>query len=103
MDKKTETPEQTASPTYIQVQENGTYKTECKHKSQCLEAIRQILDGEASDEQIAHFKENMNRCLPCIENHNLEVAIRQVLCDKIEKKTVPAGLAEKIREQIIFG
>jgi anti-sigma factor (TIGR02949 family) len=100
MDKKTEMPEQMTDLTYIPVQEGVAYKTKCKNETDCLQAIRQILDGEATDEQLAHFKENMNKCLPCIENHNLEVAIRKVICDKIHKKPVPPGLAEKIRQQI---
>jgi anti-sigma factor (TIGR02949 family) len=80
---------------------NGNpYKMECEHKSECLKAIQLILDNEATQEQMSHFKEHMDKCLPCIENYNLEVTIRKILCDRMAKKEVPPGLAEAIKAQI---
>ena len=79
-------------PEVIEKQEGAEYRTECKNNKECLKAIREILDNEATDEQIVHFKQNMDKCLPCIENYNLEVSIRKVLCDKIHKKNRPFSI-----------
>lgn len=84
----------------IQKKEGVEYRNKCEHHHECMQAIRLILDGEATTEQIVHFKANINHCLPCIENHNLEVTIRQLLCDKIQQKTVPEDLIQNIRAQI---
>lgn len=88
-------------PLLIQKEEGVEYRKQCEHHHECMQAIRLILDGEATTEQIAHFKANINHCLPCIENHNLEVTIRQILCDKIQQKTVPEDLIQSIRTQIL--
>lgn len=88
-------------PSLIQKKEGVEYRSKCEHHHQCMQAIQMILDGEATTEQIVHFKANMNQCLPCIENHNLEVTIRQLLCDRIQKKSVPEDLIQNIRTQIL--
>ncbi len=90
-------------PSLIQKQEGVEYRSKCEHHHECMHAIQLILDGEATTEQIMHFKANMNHCLPCMENHNLEVTIRQLLCDRIQKKTVPEDLIQNIRAQILDG
>jgi anti-sigma factor (TIGR02949 family) len=73
---------------------------DCKNRQQCLKALHLILDGEATTEQLEHFNKNIDKCLPCIENYNLEVTIRQILMDKIERKTVPMDLINSIKTKI---
>lgn len=87
-------------PSLIQKKDGVEYRHECEHRHECMKAIQLILDGEATSEQLTHFKENISHCLPCIENHNLEITIRQLLCDRIQKKTVPEDLITRIRIQI---
>ena len=65
-----------------------------------MRAIQMILDNEASYEQLEHFNQNIDKCLPCIENYNLEVTIRQILCDKIERKSVPTEVIDAIKVKI---
>lgn len=84
----------------LQQKEGAQYQTECKNRQQCLHNLRLILDGQATAEQVAHFNQNIEHCLPCIENYNLELTIRQVLCDKIEKKCVPSSVIDSIKEKI---
>ncbi len=90
-------------PSTIARQEGVEYRHECKNRQECMKAIRQILDGEATFEQLTHFQANIDQCLPCIESHNLEITIRQLLCDKIERKAVPQDLVTSIRAQILNG
>jgi len=87
-------------PGFIIKSEGVEYHTECKNNKECLKAIREILDNEATEEQIVHFKQNIDKCLPCIDNYNLEVSIRKVLCDKIQKIPVPSELINSIRAKI---
>jgi|GEM_PF-446777 len=88
-------------PSLIPQKDGAEYRQECEHHHECMQAIRLILDGEATQEQLVHFKANINHCLPCIENHNLEITIRQILCDKIQQKPVPEDLIRNIRTQIL--
>ncbi|MBC8110128.1 MAG: hypothetical protein H7Y04_03615 [Verrucomicrobia bacterium] len=88
-------------PDFIELQAHTQYRTECQHKQDCMKAIQLIIDDEASPEQIAHFKQNIDKCLVCIENYNLEKTIRQLLCDKLHKKSVPMELIAAIKSQIV--
>lgn len=81
-------------------EETDHLQRDCTNRQACMKALQLILDGEATPEQLAHFNSNIDRCLPCIESYNLEVTIRQLLCDKIEKKTVPADVIESIKSKI---
>lgn len=90
-------------PVLIQQKEGVEYHKECEHRHECMKAIQQILDGEATEEQLAHFKKNIGHCLPCIENHNLEVTIRHILCERIQRKPVPEDLVKSIRAQVLNG
>jgi anti-sigma factor (TIGR02949 family) len=65
-----------------------------------MRAIQMILDNEATYEQLEHFNQHIDKCLPCIENYNLEVTIRQILSDKIERKTVPTDVIDAIKVKI---
>jgi anti-sigma factor (TIGR02949 family) len=85
----------------LPVKEKSQYpQHDCKNRHECMRAIQMILDNEATYEQLEHFKQNIDKCLPCIENYNLEVTIRQILCDKIERKTVPTDVIDAIKVKI---
>jgi anti-sigma factor (TIGR02949 family) len=84
----------------LEKKETANYSIECKNRAQCLKALQLILDGEATPEQLAHFNAHIDTCLPCIEGYNLEVTVRQLLCDKIEKKTVPTEVIQAIKVKI---
>ncbi len=84
----------------LEKKETVEYQKDCKNRSECLRALQLILDGEATPEQLQYFNNHIDKCLPCIENYNLEVTIRQILCDKIEKKPVPTDLVNEIKLKI---
>ncbi len=87
-------------PVLLQVKENVQYAKDCKNRQECLKAIRLILDGEATTEQLHYFHDHLDYCMPCIENYNLEVTIRQLLCDRLERKAVSADVINSIRAKI---
>ncbi len=87
-------------PVLIQVKENVQYVNDCQNRQECLAAIRLILDGEATTDQLRHFQNHIDCCMPCIENYNLEVTIRQLLCDRLKRKDVPTDVISSIRSKI---
>ncbi len=87
-------------PVLLKVKENVQYANDCQNRQECLKAIQLILDGEATTDQLKHFQSHMDHCMPCIENYNLEVTIRQLLCDRLERKAVPNEIIDSIKSKI---
>ena len=87
-------------PVLLQVKENVQYAKDCQNRKECLKAIRLILDGEATNEQLHYFQHHIDYCMPCIENYNLEVTIQQLLCDRLERKAVSTDVINSIRSKI---
>ena len=57
-------------------------KESCENHAQCMKMIQAILDGEATEEQKAHFRDNMDVCMPCINEFHLIKCIKESLCEK---------------------
>jgi anti-sigma factor (TIGR02949 family) len=77
-------------------------KTQCEHHAECMKAIQAILDGEATDSQKEHFRQNMDKCMPCIETYRLEKCVKESLQNKIEKVPCPKNLIAAIRSKLNF-
>jgi anti-sigma factor (TIGR02949 family) len=75
-------------------------KTQCEHHAECMKAIQAILDGEATDDQKDHFRQNMDKCMPCIEVYRLEKCVKESLQNKIEKVPCPQNLIAAIRSKL---
>jgi mycothiol system anti-sigma-R factor len=69
-------------------------------KSNCMEMLQVILDGAATPDQKAYFKEHMDRCMPCFKGYELDMAIKQLVQSKCCGGDAPADLVEQIRTQI---
>jgi mycothiol system anti-sigma-R factor len=69
-------------------------------KSTCMEMLQVILDGEASSEQKAYFKEHMDKCMPCFKGYEVDMAIKHLVQSKCCGGDAPADLVEQIRTQI---
>jgi anti-sigma factor (TIGR02949 family) len=75
-------------------------KQDCENKRECLQMLQLILDGEASPEQKDHFlKQHLEECMPCYQNYNLEVAIRQLLKTKCSQHA-PQDLVDSIKKKV---
>jgi len=81
-------------------QETAPMKQHCEHQSECLKKIQAILDGGATQEEIEHFRLNMDVCRPCIEMYKLEKCIKEALQGKMEKKCCPEKVAAAIKTQL---
>ncbi len=72
-------------------------KESCEHQEQCMQMIQAILDGEASEADKEHFRQNMDVCMPCINEYHLAKCIKDSLCQKIERKSCPENLITTIK------
>lgn len=77
-------------------------KHNCQNHERCMEMIQAVLDGSASKEEMEHFKNEMDTCLPCIEGHELQKSIKEALSVKLEKKCCPKATVSSIREKLGF-
>ncbi|MFN4145630.1 MAG: hypothetical protein ACK4GN_07385 [Runella sp.] len=75
-------------------------KEYCQHHAECLKKIQAVLDGEASEEEKAHFRENMEECLHCIRMYHLEKCVKEVLQSKIDKRSCPDSLISVIKAKL---
>jgi hypothetical protein len=75
-------------------------KHNCENHERCMEMIQAVLDGSATKDEMNHFRNEMNTCLPCIEGHELQKSIKDALSVKLEKKCCPQSLVSKIRENV---
>ncbi|CAG5010529.1 hypothetical protein DYBT9275_04744 [Dyadobacter sp. CECT 9275] len=75
-------------------------KHSCEHHAECMKIIQAILDGEATEEEKDHFRDNMDKCIPCIESYRLEKCIKDSLNFKLEKKPCPQSILNTIISKI---
>lgn len=75
-------------------------KHECENHVECMKMIQAILDGEATDEEKEHFRQNMDKCIPCINTYHLEKCIKDSLQNKVERRPCPGNLVAAIKAKI---
>ena len=82
----------------------GVFQTKSEDFSdcdRCLEVLQLILDGEADQEQQLYFSQHIKNCVPCLDHYHLDQEIKNLIKQKIEKKSVPSDLIESIRNKIL--
>lgn len=72
-------------------------KHSCEHHAECMQMIQAILDGEATEQEKEHFRQNIDICIPCIKQFQLEKCIKESLHSKIERKACPEKLVNTIK------
>ena len=72
----------------------------CPQEEECLKLARMMLDKESTAEEQAYVEKHIGVCAPCFENYEIELAIREVVKNKIEQKEVPPALIGEILERI---
>lgn len=75
-------------------------KHHCDNHAECMKMIQAILDGEASDADREHFRQNMDKCMPCIQTYQLEKCIKDTLHSKVERRPCPEKLVAAIKAQL---
>jgi len=75
-------------------------KTYCEHHAECLKKIQAVLDGEATEAEKDHFRDNMEDCLHCIKMYHLEKCVKEALQNKVDKKNCPGDLLAAIKAKL---
>lgn len=76
-------------------------KEHCNHQADCLKMIQLILDGEATGQQLAKLKINLETCQPCIQMYHLEKEVKELLTKRMEKRYCPDELVATIKSRIL--
>ena len=76
-------------------------KEDCNHRADCLKMIQLILDGEATDQQLARLQVNLESCKPCIEMYHLEKEVKELLTKRMDKRSCPEKLVATIKSRIL--
>lgn len=92
---------QTSLPPADSSETKPEMKHDCSHRTDCLKMIQLILDGEATDQQLAKLKINLESCKPCIEMYHLEKEVKELLTKRIEKRCCPDQLVATIKSRIL--
>ncbi|MBX9852142.1 MAG: hypothetical protein K2X86_10325 [Cytophagaceae bacterium] len=66
----------------------------------CIKSLQLVVDGEATKQQEEYFLNHLDECMPCYNFYEVEKTVKQVLQNKIEKKSAPTHLAENIRSRL---
>jgi len=67
---------------------------------ECKEIIHLIVDCEACDEQMAHFKETISKCQECMDYLNNHKTILDIVKQKTGRKNCPEKIANTILDSI---
>lgn len=68
--------------------------------SKCMEVIQLILDGEAKEDDLAYFKNNISCCDKSMEHYKFEQEVRKNIKEKLAQICPPDNLDDCIREKI---
>jgi hypothetical protein len=78
-------------------------KRSCQNHEECMKMVQMILDGEATPEQVEHFKNhNLKECMPCIESYKMGFQLKEMLQTKVEKKCCPQQISDTIKLKLGF-
>lgn len=88
------------TPSVTEEAQKQTMKHSCEHHAECMKIIQSILDDEATEAEKDHFRENMDKCLPCIEAYRLEKCIKESLSLKLVKKPCPQSILDTILSKV---
>ncbi|MEO6282815.1 MAG: phosphohydrolase [Dyadobacter sp.] len=89
-----------STPSVTEEAQKPTMKHTCEHHVECMKIIQAILDDGATEAEKDHFRENMDKCIPCIESYRLEKCIKDSLNSKIAKKPCPQSILDTIISKI---
>jgi anti-sigma factor (TIGR02949 family) len=88
-------------PSSVSAESDKKYaKTYCEHHAECLKKIQAVLDGEASEAEKAHFRDNMDDCMHCIKMYHLEKCVKEAIQNKVDKRLCPDNLIATIKSKL---
>ncbi len=68
--------------------------------SEVLHRIYEYLDGEMSADDVRRVAAHLNECQPCLAEHDLDVALKQVVRRSCSGETAPPAARLQIMQRI---
>ena len=68
--------------------------------SEVLHRIYEYLDGEMSADDVRRVAAHLNECQPCLAEHDLDVALKQVVRRAWAGETAPPAVRMQIMQRI---
>ena len=68
--------------------------------SEVLHRIYEYLDGEMSADDVRRVAAHLNECQPCLAEHDLDVALKQVVRRSCSGETAPLAVRMQIMQRI---
>lgn len=66
----------------------------------CMEMLQLVLDGQATDEQVAYWKEHMGMCQPCYEKYKVDHAVKELVKSECCCSKIPQDVIEELSGKI---
>ena len=73
------------------------YDTACEKVAHLLDSL---IDGEASSEEQEFFNQHIESCVPCLESHQKQRLLKNLVCGHLKRVIVPETLALSIKTKI---
>jgi mycothiol system anti-sigma-R factor len=73
------------------------------HETPCSEVLDRVywyLDGEVSAEDVAHIRQHLDECGPCLSEYDLYDAVKRLVARGCGSDAVPVGLRSKVLVRI---
>ena len=68
--------------------------------SEVLHRIYEYLDGEMSADDVRRVAAHLNECQPCLAEHDLDMALKQVVRRSCAAETAPVAVRMQILQRI---
>lgn len=68
--------------------------------SEVLHHIYEYLDGEMSPEEVKQVAAHLAECRPCLAEHDLDAAVKQVVKRSCHEEPAPASIRMRIVERL---
>jgi mycothiol system anti-sigma-R factor len=73
------------------------------HETPCSEVLARVysyLDGEIEENGLAHIREHLEECGPCLREYGLEEAVKRLVHRCCGSEAAPSGLRAKVLVRI---
>jgi mycothiol system anti-sigma-R factor len=66
----------------------------------CMEMLQLVVDGQATPEQVAYWKEHMGMCQPCYEKYKVENAVKEMVKSECCCSKIPQNVIDELSSKI---
>lgn len=66
----------------------------------CMEMLQLVVDGQATAEQVAYWKEHLGMCQPCYEKYQVDVAVLEKVKSECCCSKIPQSVIDELSTKI---